>query len=52
MAKLHVPSGEKPRFFKSRSVPYAVRSSIEEEIDRLEGDTQRMGYPDCCSAES
>ena len=36
MAKLHVPSGEKPRFFKPRSVPYAVRSSIEEEIDRLE----------------
>ena len=35
-AQLDVKPGEKPKFFKPRTVPYAVRSAIEDEIDRLE----------------
>ena len=35
-AELHVWEGEKPKFFKPRSVPYAVKESIVEEVDRLE----------------
>lgn len=34
--KLNVKPDEKPKFFKLRTVPYAVRTSIEEEIERLE----------------
>lgn len=36
LAKVHVEPGKKPKFFKSRSVPYAMRSPIEDELDRLE----------------
>lgn len=38
--------GEKPKFFKSRSVPYAVKGAIEEELDRLEreGILEKVNY--------
>lgn len=29
-------SGERPKFFKPRTVPYAMRSGIEDELDRME----------------
>ncbi len=35
-AKLHVKPDETPKFYKPHSVPYTLRSSIEDEIDRLE----------------
>ena len=35
-AELHVKLEERPKFFKPRSVPYALREPIEEELDRLE----------------
>ena len=35
-AELQVRDGEKPRFFKPRSVRYAVKGAIGEELDRLE----------------
>ena len=35
-AKLHVDPGSPPKFFKPRTVPYAIRDSIMNEIDRLE----------------
>ena len=34
--KLHVRPGASPKFCKARAVPYALRESIEKEIERLE----------------
>lgn len=34
-ATLHVPSGASPRFYRPRSVPYALKTKVEEEINRL-----------------
>ena len=35
-AKLHVNPQEKPKFYKVRTVPYALQSAIDDELDRLE----------------
>ena len=37
-AKIHVPEGATPRFFKPRSLPYAMKGKVESEIDRLVGE--------------
>ena len=34
--KLHVDSSFRPRFFKPRSVPFALRERVEAELDRLQ----------------
>lgn len=34
-AKIYVDSQEKPRYFKSRSPPFALKEKIEHELDRL-----------------
>ena len=34
-AKLHVDPQTRPRFYKPRPVPYAMRERVEQEIDRL-----------------
>ena len=35
-AKLLVKPESKPKFFKPRQVPYALKGTIEQELDRLE----------------
>jgi hypothetical protein len=35
-AKLHLKDNAKPVFLRARSVPYAMRAKIEQELDRLE----------------
>ena len=35
-ATLHIQPGAKPRFFKPRSVPFAIRGALGSELDRLE----------------
>ena len=35
-AKIHVDSNERPRFFRPRQVPYALRTRVEKELTRLE----------------
>ena len=35
-ATLHVQPNAKPRFFKPRPVPFAIRDAIGQELDRLE----------------
>ena len=34
-AKIHVDVGKPPKFFKARPVPYAMRTKVEQELDRL-----------------
>ena len=34
-AKIHVDAGAKPKFFKPCPVPYSMRVTIEEELERL-----------------
>ena len=34
-AKIYVVSDQPPNYFKPRSVPYALKRNVEEELDRL-----------------
>ena len=47
-AKLHVKPDANPKFCKPRSVPFAIRGSIERELDRLEasGILEKISYSD------
>ena len=36
-AKLHLKKGSIPKFCKPRSVPFALRETIERDLDRLDG---------------
>ena len=38
VAKLHVEADAQPRFYKARVVPYAMRSLVEKELQKLEND--------------
>jgi hypothetical protein len=47
-AKLVVPGDTTPKFFKPRSVPYAIRGAIEKDLERLEtlGVIEKVNYSD------
>ena len=47
-AKLVVPGDTAPKFFKPRSVPYAIRGAIEKDLERLEtlGVIEKVNYSD------
>ena len=47
-AKIEVEPGAKPHYAKARSVPYALRQKVEEELDRLvaEGILEPIEYSD------
>ena len=43
-AKIYVDKDERPRFFKPRQVPFAIRQKVEEELERLQaGEILRLG---------
>ena len=47
-ARLTVKPGSRPKFFRPRSVPYAIKGTIEEELGRLEkkGIIESVKYSD------
>ena len=46
-AKLEMKQEVTPKFYKARTVPYALQEAVEEEYNHLEryGIVQRLGYP-------
>ena len=54
-AKLYIRSDAVPKFIKPRSVPYATKQAIEDELDHFKASRilrrypQRVGYPNCSS---
>lgn len=57
-AKIYVDTQEKPRYFKSRSPPFALKEKIERELDTLVLERNcnscrvyRVGNPDCANSE-
>ena len=56
-ASLHLQPGSRPKFFKARPVPFALKQAVERELDRLDelgiikkSYTQSVGSPSGASA--
>ena len=56
--KLHVNPHSKPLFYKARTVPFALREKLEQQLERLEkqditpSDLFRLGYTNCAGGET
>lgn len=52
--RLKLKPNAQPKFFKARTVPFALRAGVEAELSRLEeqGRAQRVGITSCTSKES
>ena len=50
-ASLHLKPGSRPKFVKTRPVPFALKQAVEQELDRLEalGIIEKVTHSQCAA---